>query len=83
MTKTITQNEAFETSDLGLATALISGNYKLASLKRIAHNKVQFVFLFTASINKTIEDYWSDDLKVNARTYFDNLKALKNRIYSN
>ena len=81
MTNTTNQNPV-ETFDLGLAAALISDNHKLINLKRTAQNKVQFIFLFTDCIKKATDDYWSDNLRVNARTYFDNIKMLKNRIYT-
>lgn len=28
------------------------------------------------------EGYWNDKIKVNPRTYFDNIKMIKNRMYS-
>lgn len=82
MTNTITQNKTFQTFDLGLASALISAGYHLLNLDKSNPRKVQFFFKDSNSIQVVVENYWSDSLKVNARTHFENLKMLKNRIYS-
>ncbi len=68
--------------DLGLAAALISVGFSLVSLDRQNLRKTQFVFRRGDGIDKVVEAYWADSLKVKARTYFDTLKMLKNRLYS-
>ncbi len=79
---TINQNQIFSTFDLGLAAALISVSYQLKDLDRANPKKVQFNFLNTTGIDEAVRDYFSDKLDVNARTYFDNIKMLKNLIYT-
>lgn len=76
-------NNMFQTSDLGLATCLVSLDYDLWNLDKANPKKVQFIFRRTDDINLIINNYWQNDLKINARTLFDNQKMLKNRIYSN
>lgn len=85
MTKTMIRllEKIFQTFDLGLAAALISVGFQLLDLNKSNPRKVQFLFKASNELQEAIEDYWSDNLKVNARTYFENLKMLKNRIYSN
>jgi len=73
----------FTTTDLGLSASLLNKGFELVQLDKLNPKKVQFIFLKRAGINKTINDYWSDKLNVNPRTYFDNIKLLKNRLYSN
>lgn len=81
MIKTI--NQIFSTFDLGLAAALISIDFQLFDLDKSNPRKVQFLFKDSNDLQEAIEDYWSNSLKVNARTNFETLKMLKNRIHSN
>ena len=70
------------TYDLGAAAALISAGFKLALLDKTNPNKVQFAFEREAGIEGVMDDYWANRLEVKARSFFDNLKMLKNRLYS-
>jgi len=72
----------FYTFDLGCSAALISADFKLVSLDKTNPRKVQFIFRREVSIEKVVDDYWADRLEVKARAFFDNVKMLKNRIYS-
>jgi len=69
-------------SDLGLASCLITLGYKIEKTKRDTRGRVSFIFTSTVSLENDINAYWSDDLKVYPRLYFDNTKLLKNRIYN-
>ena len=72
----------FYSFDLGASAALVSANFELVSLDKTNPKKVRFIFRREAGIEKVVDDYWTDRLEVKARTFFDNLKMLKNRIYS-
>ena len=72
----------FSTYDLGLSAALISVGFELISLDKQDLHKVLFIFEKMIGIDKTVNDYFSGKLKVSARGLFDNIKMLKNRIYS-
>jgi hypothetical protein len=72
----------FYTYDLGCSSALISTGFKLVDLNKSNMKKVQFIFLLEEGIEKVVGDYWADCLEIKARTFFDNTKMLKNRIYS-
>ena len=74
--------QILSTFDLGAATSLISAGYELVSMDRSNPRKVRFAFRRESGIEETLDAYWSDELDIRARTYFDNLKMLKNRIYS-
>jgi len=87
ITKTIQEenlepNQQFLTFDLGLATCLVSLGYELWNLDKTNPKKVQFIFKRADGIDMVVNDYWQDNLEINARTLFDNQKMLKNRIYS-
>lgn len=76
-------NEHFlYTFDLGLSAALISTNFSLSSLERGELSKTRFVFRRSDGMDEVVDAYWADRLEVKARTYFDALKMLKNRLYS-
>lgn len=72
----------FYTFDLGLSAALVSTGFTLATIERANLQKSQFVFRRVEGIDETIDAYWADRLEVKARAYFDALKMLKNRLYS-
>ena len=76
------QTNYFYTFDLGCSAALISAGFELVSLDKSNPRKVQFIFRREIGIEKVVDDYWADRLEVKARAFFDNVKMLKNRIYS-
>ena len=70
------------TYDLGVSTALLCAGFELLALNRNNPRKVLFIFRREENIDETANAYFADQLKLNARAYFDQLKALKNRLYS-
>src|SRR3989344_7009716 len=75
-------SDFFYTFDLGLSAALVSVGFSLVSLDRENLRKVQFVFRRGDGMDAVVDAYWADRLEVKTRTYFDTLKMLKNRLYS-
>ncbi len=75
-------DDVFTTYDLGLSTALLTVGYKLQNLDRSNGRRVLFVFEYKKGIEIASNRFFSDDLKVKARSYFDNLKAIKTKLYS-
>lgn len=72
----------FYTYDLGCSSALISAGFKLVAMNKSNPKKVLFILNREIGIEKVVDDYWADRLEVKARAFFDNIKMLKNRIYS-
>ena len=68
--------------DLGLAAALVSSGHEVRHVHRSIEGPTYFVFAQNNQIDIDTGAYWADTLKVNARRYFDNIKMLKSRIYS-
>lgn len=68
--------------DLGLAAALVSCGNEMCDTHRDVSGRAYFVFIQTEALNRDVNDYWADALKVKARKYFDDIKMLKSRIYS-
>jgi hypothetical protein len=78
----ITQKDKFLTFDLGLASALSTLGYELWEIDKTNPRKAQFVFRQDKDIDKAVNDYWNNNLLVNARSIVDNQKMIKNRLYS-
>lgn len=74
--------EFYLTYDLGCSSALVSSGFELFSLDKSNPKKVQFIFRREEGIENVTDDYFADHLEVKARSFFDNTKMLKNRIYS-
>lgn len=75
-------DEVYATYDLGCAAALVTADFALFTLDKTNPRKVQFIFRREVGIEKVVDEYWADRLEVKARAFFDNIKMLKNRIYS-
>ena len=86
MSKKISLNDpssVFTTYDLGCSTALLCAGFELLSVKKSDPRKALFIFRKQSGIEETANKYFADKLDVKARSYFDNLKALKNKLYGN
>ena len=73
--------QVWTTYDLGIAAALLCLGYELLSLDRANPRKVLFIFRHHEKIDDVANAYLADKLELNARAFFDQLKALKNRLY--
>lgn len=70
------------THDLGLATALVSSGHPVSDIVRDDYGRAEFLFVKTIAAERAVNDYWADTLEVKARYFFDAIKMLKSRIYS-
>ncbi|MEO5646500.1 MAG: DUF5659 domain-containing protein [Candidatus Paceibacterota bacterium] len=70
------------TYDLGVSAALLCADFELLTVQKSDPRKALFVFKKEAGIEEVANKYFSDKLEVKARSYFDHLKALKNKLYS-
>lgn len=70
------------TFDLGCSGALVAKKFSLVFLNKENPRKVQFIFLKKVGIEKVINDYWANTLEVKAREFFDAIKMIKSRLYS-
>lgn len=75
------ENKYYKTADLALIAAL-SLNFPIESLEKSAGKKVYFYFEKTLELERFIDSYWRADLKIEPQTYFNQLKIIKTRIYS-
>lgn len=72
----------FTTHDLGVSTALLCASFELLSVDKENPKKALFIFRKEDDIEETANSYFADKLEVRARSFFDHLKSLKNRLYS-
>lgn len=80
--ESISQKEKFITYDIGLAGVLVTLGYTLLDVDRTNPRKSQFMFRRDEQIDKMVKNYWDNSLNIPARSLVDNLKMLKNRLYS-
>ncbi len=72
----------FTTYDLGAASALICVGFELQAIEKDNPKKCRFVFQKTTGLYGSLTRYWANSLNGDLLKYFDTLKMLKNRIYS-
>jgi len=75
-------DEVYATFDLGCSAALLTAGFLLLTLDRTNPRKVRFIFRREVGIEKVADDFWADRLEQKSRSFWDNIKNLKNRLYS-
>ncbi|MEM4326307.1 MAG: DUF5659 domain-containing protein [Candidatus Pacearchaeota archaeon] len=75
------KNKYYSTSDLALAT-VISLWYSLDAIDKQNPRKATFIFKRDEKLDKLLEAYWRRELKIEPQAYFNQLKAIKARLYS-
>jgi hypothetical protein len=73
----------FTTYDLGCSTALLCAGFELLDIKKSNPKKALFTFKRESNIDEVANNYFANKLNVKARSFADNLKALKNKLYGN
>lgn len=71
----------YKTSDLSLVSAL-SLYFPIELLETVDNRKIFFVFKKTQELENLIGMYWDGDLRVEPQQFFNQLKVIKTRIYS-
>jgi len=85
MTITMKQQELntdyYLTSDLAIATAL-SLWQPIKEINKSNPRKAVFVFKRTKQLNELVEAYFRNELTVSPQIYFNQLRTIKSRLYS-
>lgn len=71
----------YSTSDLAL-TAAISLWFPIDSIDKENPRKANFLFKQSTKLYELLDQYWKHQLKVDPQVYFDQLRAIKARLYS-
>ena len=72
----------FYSHDIGLVAFLLSSKFELVDLDKTFKSKVLFILKQDDDIDNAIKNYWNFKSSVDAQTYFNQLKRLKNQIFS-
>ena len=80
--KITTNSGESSTTDLGLASTLVTLGFLLERLDRGNPSRVQFVFRADPEVDKAVQAYWDGQLEVDPQAYFNNTKRIKSQLYS-
>lgn len=73
--------DEYKTRDLGEAAALVCDLVKLLRLQKES-KFYWFIFTNKSLCEQLANEYWSGDLKINARQYNEALRSLKDRLFA-
>lgn len=76
-----TQNY-FYSHDIGLCGYLLCQNFELVGLDKAMRSKVLFILKKRDGLDAEIKNYWDFKSSVDAQSYFNQIKRLKNQIFS-
>ena len=68
--------------DIGLVAFLLCKKLELAGLDKAIKSKVLFIVKREKRLDQAIKNYWAFKAPVDAQSYFNQLKRLKNQIFS-
>ena len=74
-------DKVYETSDIYIATILLTLGYQLDSVNKENPKRVVFNFAEEDEIEQTVKDYKDRRLRPEPMQLFTNFRYLKNRIY--
>ena len=75
-------NDFYSTSDLSLATTL-SLWCPIEDIDRSNPRKALFIFQNTAELQKLVDGYYRNEIKISPQIYFNQLRVVKARLYAN
>ncbi len=76
-----TQNY-FYSHDIGLVAFLLCQHFELVGLDKAVRSKVLFILKRGDGIDAEVKKYWDFKSSVDAQSYFNQIKRLKNQIFS-
>jgi hypothetical protein len=71
----------YKTSDLALAT-VISLYFPIESIDSSDKRRVFFIFKKSQELNELVDSFWTRKVCVEPQQFFNQLKVIKTRIYS-
>jgi len=77
-----TERFFFLSHDIGLIGYLLCQNFELVGLDKAVRNKVLFILKRGDGIDTEVKKYWDFKSSVDAQSYFNQIKRLKNQIFS-
>lgn len=80
MTQQELNEHYYQTSDLSLATTL-SLWCPIEDIDRSNPRKALFIFRKTSELEKLVDQYFRNEIKISPQTYFNQLRVVKARLY--
>jgi len=71
----------YRTTDLAISSYLAI-SFKIISCEKLEGNRFEFVFEKTKELENHLENYFNNSAKVSPIAYFNSIKSIKSRIYS-
>jgi len=82
MKEILKENDYFESSDLALCATLCCYGYRIEAIDKQNPQKAIFLIKRDKRLDNLIQKYWTHQLKVEPMSFFNFLKEIKARIYS-
>ncbi|GIW69346.1 MAG: hypothetical protein KatS3mg101_0093 [Patescibacteria group bacterium] len=82
MTQQELNENYYQTSDLSLATTL-SLFCPIENIERSNPRKAVFLFRKTPELEKLVDQYFRNEIKISPQVYFNQLRVIKARLYAN
>jgi len=82
MTQRELNENYYQTSDLSLTTT-ISLFFPIEKIDRSNIRKAIFIFRKTPELEKLIDQYFRNEIKISPQVYFNQLRVVKARLYAN
>jgi len=75
-------NSEYRTKDIYIASVLLAKGIELKGLESAENNKDFKLFVFSNSTEckSIVADFWNNEISIKARSLFDSLFALRNRL---
>lgn len=74
-------DKQFSTSDFYLGSVLVCLGFLIEALDKSNKHRAVFLFKNTPELEKTVQAYWSKQLRIEPLELFESQRYLKNRIY--
>ncbi|MCE7936299.1 hypothetical protein DYH10_00690 [Candidatus Saccharibacteria bacterium CPR2] len=74
--------DQYSANDLALVSVLIYLGFAVERVEKDVKGKATFYFYRNSELDQAVQEYWSGDISVEPRSYFDAIKRTKTRIYS-
>ena len=81
MTELLKENDFLRSSDIALVSALGCYGYTIEAVDKV-RSKATFLIRRDRQLDNIIQQFWAGQLRVEPLAYFNQLKAIKTRIYN-
>lgn len=75
-------SDLFSSYDIGMSAGLVSAGFHLLRIDKNRGTKALFLFGSSERLIDSAQMYWRGELQVDALSYFNALKNIKNQLYS-